>query len=206
MPNATANVRLMDDPDLVSMARQGDEPAFQELVRRHYDRAYKQALSILRSEEDAHDEVQNAFLKIWKSLGQFQGNSKLSTWIARIVVNQCLMRLRQVRRARLVYLEDSAEGEDRAKLDLVDPAQSPELSTGQAEVKQLVHREIRRIPALLRQVFVRHYLDGVPLQQVADEMNLTLGATKSRLLRARAELRDRLSKHCGAIGPATLLS
>ena len=206
MTTTTATVRHMDELDLVSMARSGDEAAFQELVRRHYDRAYKQALSILRNPEDAHDEVQNAFLKIWKSLGQFQGNSKLSTWIARIVVNQCLMRLRQVRRARLVYLEDSAEGEDREKMDLTDPAQTPEAQTGEAEVKQLVHREIRRIPSLLRDVFIRHYLDGVPLQQVASELNLTLGATKSRLLRARAELRERLGKHCGHLGAATLLS
>ncbi|MBN8730274.1 MAG: sigma-70 family RNA polymerase sigma factor [Acidobacteria bacterium] len=206
MPNVTVNVRQMDDIDLVALAREGDEPSFQELVRRHYDRAYKQALSILRNEEEAHDEVQNAFLKIWKSLGQFQGNSKLSTWIARIVVNQCLMRLRQLNRARLVYLEDTADGEDRAKMDLVDPTQTPEAATGEREVRQLVHREIGRIPALLRRVFIRHYLDGVPLQQVADEMNLTLGATKSRLLRARAELRERLAKHCGTMGAATLLS
>jgi RNA polymerase sigma-70 factor, ECF subfamily len=206
MPNVQANVRLLDDLDLVPLARDGDEAAFQELVRRHYDRAYKQALSILRNEEEAHDEVQNAFLKIWKSLGQFQGHSKLSTWIARIVVNQCLMRLRQLRRARLVYLEDTAEGEDRVKLDLVDPAPTAERATGDAEIRQLVHREIRRIPTLLRRVFIRHYLDGVPLQQVANEMNLTLGATKSRLLRARAELRARLGKHCGNLGPATLLS
>jgi RNA polymerase sigma-70 factor (ECF subfamily) len=206
MQTDPAEVRLMEESDLVILARSGDENAFQELVRRHYERAYKQALAVLRNEDDAHDEVQNAFLKIWKNLGQFQGNSKLSTWIGRIVVNQCLMRLRQVRRARLVYLEDTAEREDHLVMDLVDEAATPEAATGEAEVKQLVHREIRRIPGLLRDVFIRHYLDGVPLQQVAAELDLTLGATKSRLLRARAELRDRLSKHCGAMGPATLLS
>lgn len=206
MATTTVSVRQMDGPELVASAQAGDEAAFQELVRRHYDRAYKQALSILRDEAEAHDEVQNAFLKIWKNLGQFQGNSKLSTWIGRIVVNQCLMRLRQLRRARLVYLEDTVDGDVAAKMDLPDPCQTPESAAGSAEVKHLVHREIRRIPGLLRTVFVRHYLDGVPLQQVADELNLSLGATKSRLLRARAELRDRLSKHCGAMGPATLLS
>ncbi|MEP7362339.1 MAG: sigma-70 family RNA polymerase sigma factor [Acidobacteriota bacterium] len=205
MQTMPADIRQMEEAELISLACSRDEGAFQELVRRHYDRAYKQALSILRNEEDAHDEVQNAFLKIWKNLSQFQGNSKLSTWIGRIVVNQCLMRLRQMRRARLVYIEETAEGEDQVKMDLEDPALTPEAATGEAEVKRLVHREIRRIPGLLRKVFIRHYLDGVPLQQVASEMNLTLGATKSRLLRARAEMRDRLSKHCGALGAATLL-
>jgi RNA polymerase sigma-70 factor (ECF subfamily) len=198
-------LRRMDDLELVPLARNGDEAAFQELVRRHYDRAYKQALSVLRDEEEAHDEVQNAFLKIWKSLGQFQGNSKFSTWMSRIVVNQCLMRLRQLRRARLVYIEDTAEGEDRTRLDLPDPAASPERTTGERQVADVLRTEIRRIPALLRDVFVRHYLEGKPLQEVADEMGLTLGATKSRLLRARAELKSRLAKHCGPMGAATLL-
>lgn len=201
----TPALRRMDDLELVPLAQSGDEAAFQELVRRHYDRAYKQALSVLRDEEEAHDEVQNAFLKIWKSLGQFQGNSKFSTWMSRIVVNQCLMRLRQLRRARLVYLEDGAEGEERTRIDLPDPTASPEEAAGEQQVAQVLRTEIRRIPALLRDVFVRHYLDGKPLQEVADEMGLSLGATKSRLLRARAELKSRLAKHCGPMGAATLL-
>ena len=201
-PNAA--VRQLDDLGLVNKARSGDEAAFQELVRRHYDRAYKQALSILRNPEDAHDEVQTAFLKIWKSLGQFQGNSKLNTWIARIVINQCLVRLRQLRHEKLVYLEDPVGGEDSVKIELPDLALTPEARTGQAELKKLIAIEIRRIPSLLRDAFVRHYLDDVPLQQVAAELNLTVGATKSRLLRARAQLRERLGKHYGQVGAVTL--
>src|SRR5260370_28602346 len=95
----------LPDEDLVTMAQQGDNGAFAELIERHRSSCTKLALSILRDRSDAEDEVQNACWKAFEHIEQFQQDSKFSTWFTRIVVNQCLMRLRQARRDKFFYLD-----------------------------------------------------------------------------------------------------
>lgn len=99
-----SNLRTWEDGELVIAAQAGDRDAFTELVRRHQGTCMKLALSVLREREDAEDEVQNALFKAYEHLGQFQRDAKFSTWLSRIVLNQCLMRLRQTRaRPVLIY-------------------------------------------------------------------------------------------------------
>src|SRR5262245_58720760 len=102
------NYELSADHDLVPLAQSGDDAAFTELIHRHRAICYSLAVSILRNAPDAEDEVQNAIWKAYSHLDQFNFESKFSTWLTRIVVNQCLMRLRKQRRARFCYLD----GED----------------------------------------------------------------------------------------------
>jgi RNA polymerase sigma-70 factor (ECF subfamily) len=194
------------DDELVSLAQAGNDLAFAELVRRHRTACMKQALSILRDRSDAEDEVQNALWKAFEHLGQFNREAKFSTWLTRIVVNQCLMRLRQQKRARLLYIEDAVQSEEQITLDLRDESEGPEDVLGRAEVAGVLKQEIRRIPPLLRDVFVLREVQELPMPEVADKLGITIAAAKSRLLRARNELRARLSKHQGRLGPATLLS
>lgn len=192
------------DDELVVLAQAGDNTAFTELIERHQSTCKRMAVSILRDQQDAEDEVQNAFWKAYEHLGQFQQDAKFSTWLSRIVVNQCLMRLRKDRRARFVYLDEGVAGEDVASLDLPDRTQSPEQALAQTEVGAVLQGEIRRIPPLLRDVFILRDVEELGMPEVAEKLGISIAAAKSRLLRARLELRQRMEKHCGRLGAASL--
>ena len=193
------------DEALVNLAQRGHDVAFAELVRRHRSSCTKLAYSILRHSHDAEDEVQNAFCKAFQHLGQFQQDAKFSTWLTRIVVNQCLMRLRRTKRSKLVYLEDTAT-DDWRPMDLPSGDASPEQTLAKNEVEAVLRHEIRRIPPLLRNVFVLREIQQLPMEIVAQKLGISVAAAKSRLLRARVELRQRLERHQGRSGPATLLA
>ena len=199
--------KSLADTELVMMCQDRDQGAFAELVYRHRSSAMKIALSILRDRQEAEDEVQNAFWKAYEHIGHFQQEAKFSTWLTRIVVNQCLMRLRQLRRAKVFYLEEAlGTPEDNITLELRDWRQSPEQELGQEQVAKVLREEIQRTPPLLRNVFLLRDVEQRPMPEVARTLGISVAAAKSRLLRARAELRLRMRKHYGEIGPATLLA
>jgi RNA polymerase sigma-70 factor (ECF subfamily) len=198
-------VQNISDSELVSLARQGSEAAFGELVLRHGRAMQQTALSILRNREEAEDEAQNAWYKAWRHLGRFEGESRFSTWMTRIVINQCLMRLREERRARFVYLDEPRPGEEHPLMELRDAEEGPENGLGRREVHSLVRREISRIPRTLRGTLLMRDVAERPMPEVAVELGISLSAAKSRLLRARSELRSRLERCCGESGATTLL-
>lgn len=199
---------VFNEPDdrLVHSCQRGDNAAFAELMRRHQGAAFKLALSILRDKQDAEDEVQNAFWKAYEHINQFQQDAKFTTWLTRIVVNQCLMRLRQTKRARFLYLDDMLVGDEVMTLDLPDHGDTPEQELGRTEMADVLHEEISRIPPLLRHVFILRDVQDLPMPDVAKALGISVAAAKSRLLRARAELRNRLQRHYGKIGPAALMA
>lgn len=188
------------DDRLVSLAQGGDNAAFAELIERHQGTCKRLALSILRDRQDAEDEVQNACWKAFEHLGQFQSDAKFSTWLSRIVVNQCLMRLRKDRRARFLYIDEGVQGEEVATIELPDETRTPEEAFASAEIGKALQQEIRRIPPLLREVFVLRDVQELPMAYVADRLGISIAAAKSRLLRARLELRARMQKHIGPVG------
>ncbi|MBV9034423.1 MAG: sigma-70 family RNA polymerase sigma factor [Acidobacteriaceae bacterium] len=193
------------DDFLVEECKSGNQSAFDELMRRYHAAALKVALSIVRDRQDAEDEVQNAFWKAFEHIGQFNKDAKFSTWLTRIVVNQCLMKLRRTRRTRYTYIDDVLVGEEIVSLDLKDTRQTPEQELGRAEVADVLYEEIRRTPPLLRNVFLLRDVEQRPMPEVAEVLGISVAAAKSRLLRARAELRSRMRRHYGEIGPATLI-
>src|SRR4051794_884056 len=193
------------DHELVEQCKQGDQEAFGELVSRYHSAVLKVALSIVRDRQDAEDEVQNAFWKAYEHIGQFNKDAKFSTWLTRIVVNQCLMKLRRTRRTRYTYIDDVLVGEEIVSLDLKDGRQTPEQALGRAEVAGVLYEEIRRTPPLLRNVFLLRDVEQRPMPEVAELLGISVAAAKSRLLRARTELRTRMQRHYGEIGPATLI-
>lgn len=206
MQNKSEDFAGLLDDQLVSRSQRGNEQAFEELIRRHQSSCTKLALSILRDRQDAEDEVQNAMWKAFEHITQFQQDSKFSTWLTRIVVNQCLMRLRQGRRAKFLYIDDTHVGDDLATLELPDVRKSPEQTLGQSEIAAVLNREIRRIPPLLRNVFLLRDIQELPMPDVAEQLGISVAAAKSRLLRARLELRNRMERHFGRLGPATLMA
>ncbi len=200
------SMNTFSDDDLIEMAKTGNGDAFGELMRRNGGASYKLALSILKNHHEAEDEVQNAYTNAWRHFTNFNHDAKFSTWITRIVFNQCLMRLRQKRKANFLFLDDdNAEGR-ATKFELADERRSPETQLGQKEIHKMVGEEIERMPALLRNVLLMRDVKEVPIPEVARNLGISITAAKSRLSRARHELRKRLERHCGITGPATLTS
>lgn len=204
MQKEVTNLTALLDDELVSLAQNGHDPAYAELVRRHQSACFKLAMSILRDRSDAEDEVQNALWKAFEHLGQFQRDARFSTWLTRIVVNQCLMRLRQTRRAKFFYMDETMIGDEVGTLELPSLDLNPEQELGKREVAGVLHKEIGRIPPLLRKVFLLRDVHQVPMPEVAQQLGISIAAAKSRLLRARLELRERLAKYEGKLGVATL--
>lgn len=193
------------DDELVHLASAGNDEAFSELIERHRSISFKLAYSILRDRSDAEDEVQNATWKAYSHLSQFNYEAKFSTWFTRIVVNQCLMRLRKDKRAKFFYIDDVQIGDEVVTLDLCDRADSPEQDLGRREVSQILHQEVNRMPPLLKKVFWMRDIEERSMPDVAESLGISVAAAKSRLLRARQELKARLQKHQGRLGPATLV-
>ena len=193
-----------EDDVLVSMAQNRDNAAFTELVERHTPTCRRLAISILRNQEDAEDEVQNATWKAYQHISGFNQDAKFSTWFSRIVLNQCLMRLRKDKRAHFIHLEAGVQGEQIQTIELPDLAATPEQHLGSRQVHDVLNHEIKRIPPILRQVFLMRDVEEIPTHEVAQRLGISIAATKSRLLRARLELRARMEKHLGKLGVASL--
>jgi RNA polymerase sigma-70 factor (ECF subfamily) len=183
-----------------------DREAFGELAQRYRAIAFRTAYFLLRNEQDAEDQVQTSLCKAWEHIGDFERRAKFSTWLVRIVVNQCLMQLRQSRRAVILSLDGSHR--ESAVFDIADE-HSPEREVDKVYLSRLIKREMQRIPALLRTAFLVREVEGRPLAEVAERLGITVHATKSRLFRARQELRKRLEPHVlehftpGSLEPAS---
>ena len=190
------------EEELVASAKRGNKEAFGELIQRHRNGCLKRATLMIHNRSDAEDEVQNAFLRAFQRIEQFRGEGSFAAWLNRIVENQCLMRIREARNSHFVYLDES--NDSNVRLELVGQTADPEDDLGVGEVVTLLRREVSRIPPLLRNVMLLRDLDQIPMPDVADRLGVSVPAAKSRLLRARSELRSRISKHCGRKGAATL--
>ena len=180
---------------LVNAARGGDIGAFEKLVKRYDRNVFRIAQHITQNREDAEDVVQDAFLKAYQNLGQFQGQSKFYTWLVRIAVNEALMRLRRRRPERMISLdEDVKTEEDSMPREVADWSPNPEQQYSQGELKEILGKTIQGLPTGFRTVFVLRDVEGLSTEETAAALELSVPAVKSRLLRARLQLRERLNK------------
>ncbi len=185
-----------DELTLVQAAKAGDITAFEQLVKRYDRNVFRIAQHITQNREDAEDVVQDAFLKAYENLEQFQGNSKFYTWLVRIAVNESLMKLRKRRTDKTVSLDQEIETEeDTMPREVADWAPNPEQLYKQGELKDILTRTINGLPASFRTVFVLRDVEGLSTEETAEALGLSLPAVKSRLLRARLQLRERLNKY-----------
>jgi RNA polymerase sigma-70 factor, ECF subfamily len=186
---------VSDELALVDAAKAGDDAAFEELVRRYDRNVFRIAQHITQNREDAEDVVQDAFVKAYTNLKQFQGQSKFYTWLVRIAVNEALMKLRRRRPERTVSLdEDVKTEEDSVPREVADWSPNPEQQYTQAELRDILDRTIHGLPATFRTVFVLRDVEGLSTEETAEALSLSIPAVKSRLLRARLQLRERLNK------------
>jgi len=187
---------LTEELTLVQAAKGGDVSAFEELVRRYDRNVFRIAQHITQNREDAEDVVQDAFLKAYENLAQFQGQSKFYTWLVRIAVNEALMKLRRRRPERTVSLdEDIKTEEDSVPREVADWSPNPEQLYSQGELHDILSRTIQGLPPSFRTVFVLRDVEGLSTEEAAEALDLSVPAVKSRLLRARLQLRERLSRY-----------
>ena len=186
-----------DDLDLVHASKNGDVAAFEQLVKRYDRRLFRIAQHVTHNREDAEDAVQDAFLKAFQHLGEFREDSKFSTWLIRITLNQSLMKVRKQRRAiREVSLEEDFQaGEDMHPMEVIDWAPDPEQLYRTAELRDILIKALRELRPILRAVFVLRDIEGLSTAQTAEVLNLSQVAVKARLWRGRLQLRERLNKY-----------
>ena len=186
------------DLELVAQARDGRQDAFGELVARHRHTCINIAAFMLRDRAEAEDEVQKACIKAYEHLDQYKGEAEFLTWLLRIVVNECLMLIRVKKRAHFLYVDGgNISDESTRPIELPAEVLDPEEEVISYELTTLLGREIRRIPPLLRNVLMLRDVQELPMEDVAAHLNITVHAAKSRLLRARSELRQRMTVLCG---------
>jgi RNA polymerase sigma-70 factor (ECF subfamily) len=187
---------IVDELTLVQAAKKGDLEAFSQLVKRYDRNIFRIAQHITHNEEDAQDVVQEAFLKAYRNLQQFQGNSKFYTWLVRIAVNEALMKLRRRRADKTVSIDEDVETEDGSMpREVADWSPNPEQLYGQSELGDILKKTIQGLPPGFRTVFVLRDVEGLSTEETAEMLGLSVPAVKSRLLRARLQLRERLAKY-----------
>lgn len=185
-------------PDLllIEKVKAGDLSAFEQLMRQYDRQIFRIALHITQNREDAEDIVQDTFLKAFQKLDQFQGNSKFYTWLVRIAVNESLMRLRKRRSQKTVSMDEDIQTEEGSiPRDFADWMPNPEQNYNQSELADILRRTIQGLPPGFRTVFALRDIDGLSTEETAKALGLSVPAVKSRLLRARLQLRERLSRY-----------
>lgn len=183
-----------DEPTLVAAAQAGDLNAFDTLVGRYERKIFRLAQNITQNKEDAEDVMQEAFLKAFEHLHEFQGNSRFYTWLVRIAVNQALMKLRK-RRPNQVSLDEQLDtGEELIPREVEDWGPSPVDRFEQKQLSEILTKAIGELDPSFRIVFQLRDIEELSTEETAEALGLSVPAVKSRLLRARLKLRTRLSR------------
>jgi RNA polymerase sigma-70 factor (ECF subfamily) len=184
-----------DESALVARAQAGDSEAFGELVSRYQNKIYRLAKHITQNDEDAEDVLQEAFLKAYEHLGGFQGNSKFYTWIVRIAVNEALMKLRKRKSDRTVPLDEPVDtGEEMVNREIAVWEDNPEQRYSHEEMQQILNEAVQDLKPDFRTVFALRDIEELSTEETAEALGISIPAVKSRLLRARLALREKLTR------------
>jgi RNA polymerase sigma-70 factor (ECF subfamily) len=174
----------------------GDRAEFARMVDAYSTQIYRLALKMLADEQDAEDVLQNTFMKALQSIENFEGRSSLSTWLYRIAVNEALMMLRRHKPTVSVAMDyEDDEAELQHPTQFTDWCCLPEEDLLSAESKKHLDKAIQRLPEKLRVVFLLRDVEGLSIRETSEALDLTETAVKTRLLRARLNLREQLSSY-----------
>jgi RNA polymerase sigma-70 factor (ECF subfamily) len=186
----------VDESVLVSQAREGDTRAFGELVRRYEGKIFRLAQHVTNNREDAEDVLQETFMKAYEHLDQFKGDSKFYTWIVRIAVNQSLMKLRRRKTDKSVSLDEQIDtGEDTIVREIAAWDEDPEQRFSREELGEILDHAVDSLEPAYRSVFVLRDVEEFSTEETAEALGLSVPAVKSRLLRARLQLREKLTRY-----------
>jgi RNA polymerase sigma-70 factor, ECF subfamily len=186
--------------EIVVQAQNGSADAFERLVERYGTRIFRLAQNITRHRQDAEDVVQNAFVQAFKSLPNFRGDASFYTWLRRITVNEALTKLRR-RRPNEVSIDEPVEVDDAfIPREIEDWGPNPEQSYSQQELRMILDTTISELEPGYRMVFQLRDIEGLSTEEVAEMLDLTSSAVKTRLQRARMKLRNSLDKYFRPVG------
>ena len=171
-----------------------DLAAFELLMRRHNRRLYRLARATLRDAAEAEDALQEAYLSAYRSLGQFRGDASLSTWLSRLVLNECFSRLRrQARRDNIVPMLASSPDTDQQMMNAAT-TDTPDKAFVRAEMRALLERKLDELPEAFRVVFVLRCVEEMSVEETAQCLDLPEATVRSRHFRARSLLRESLAQ------------
>ncbi len=185
----SSNFSNVEDIQLVAQVLEGNTGAFSALVQRHRERVYRTAYSLVGDLDEADDLAQEAFLKAFRALRRFRGQSLFSTWLHRIAVNCCLDYLKSKHRRSFVSLEEYREDWD-APLVWVRRSENADVRVERRELQELLERALGDLSEGYRVTFVLRELEGLAYEEIAELLGCSIGTVKSRLFRARAKLRE----------------
>ena len=197
-------VSMVDtDLPLVNACRNGDVSAFEELIRRYDGKLYRLTQGITHNDADAEEVVQTAFLKAYQNLHRFQHNAKFSTWLIRIAMNEAFMKLRKQRSHKGQFLDSDTGMPDEGNnmrfhqhgVNLPDWAPSPESLYSATEFRQILEKSLQKLQPTLRVVFFLRDIEGHSISETSGILNLTDTTVKTRLSRARLQLREELTRY-----------
>jgi RNA polymerase sigma-70 factor (ECF subfamily) len=192
---ATTEPGVFDEQALVARAREGDAAAYNELVGRYERKIFRLAKHITQNDEDAEDVLQETFMKAFEHLPDFQGQSKFYTWIVRIAVNESLMKLRKRKSDRTVPLDEPVDtGEDTVVREIAVWEENPEQRYSREEMGQILDDAVQSLKPAFRTVFALRDIEELSTEETAEALGISVPAVKSRLLRARLQLREKLTR------------
>ena len=193
---ATALTDDTTDTALAARAADGDDAAFERILRRHNRLLFRTARSILKSDAEAEDALQEAYLRAWRALGSFRSEARLSTWLVRIVINEALGRLRR-HRAQVLAFDATIDLADVSMQDVVEgnPDDRPDQCAMRSEVRALMEMCIDALPAAFRTVFMLRAVEELSVDEVAAALGLPQATVRTRFFRARGLLREGLARN-----------
>src|SRR5262245_16107993 len=174
--------------------RTDDSAEFEALMRKHNRMLFRTARAILHDDAEAEDVLQEAYIKAYGAMGSFRGEAKVSTWLARIVANEALQRLRkQNRRAAIVPLRSSDDVEEISEIPEGSMSKTPEQSTARAEMRKLLEKRIDALPDAYRPVFMLRAVEEMSVDEIAEVLHVPPATVRTRFFRARSLLRESLA-------------
>lgn len=182
------------DGALVAGIADGDVTAFEALMRRYNRRLFRLARATLRDDAEAEDALQEAYLLAYRRIGQFRGEAALGTWLSRLVLNECLGRLRRHRRRDNVVPIVASPADMEMDTMMPSPDDGPDRAAGRAEVRTLIERKLDELPAAFRTVFVLRCVEELSVEETAAALDLSEATVRSRHFRARSLLRESLAR------------
>lgn len=186
----------LDDAVLIERCKKGDRDAFNTLIDRHSQRAYQFAFRLARNQDDAADVVSDAFIRMYNAIPNFKGQSTFSTWMYRILTNCFLDRKKKEKNKQTVSLDASPKGEESgASWQLESPDAGPDQDFERLAREEEIQRALLRLPEYQRVMMVMFHTEMLSYEEIAEALNTPIGTVKSRLNRARLQLRDILSEN-----------
>lgn len=189
----------MEETEIIKRIKKGETKYFAEIINKYKKVVFGQAYNFLRNKEEAEDTAQEVFIAIYKSIKKFRGDSKLSTWIYRITINTCKNRLKQLQRLRAHTADEFYEEGEENKTSMVDnikekEEKEPDNTYASSQVKKLIYKRIDELSNEHKQVILMRDVDGLSYEDIGRVLKLSVSAVKSKLFRARENLREKLEK------------